>query len=273
MRAGDQVPLEFDNEDDTPNLFDHATRAARRFREACRRAGVQPSEAAVLEAQLDGWQRWLFLTGHMSESRFRESGVEYAACWTDAFLLPRGLPRRDDPTAGVELTARIPPEVHAQLTLAASERGESVGSVIARAVAQLDNVSLDQKGAVGRDALEELAHEEESTRASTESVQRDADESAADVDLIKYVREAIELLPETQAACIVLREVEGLSYAEIAQVMDCPVGTVMSRLYHGRQKIYRHVDQALGRPNPFQFGLSAELSAILESRRARSSTK
>lgn len=48
------------------------------------------------------------------------------------------------------------------------------------------------------------------------------------------VRDAIDSLPETLREVIVLREIEEFSYAEIAQLMGCPVGTVMSRLARGR---------------------------------------
>ncbi len=48
------------------------------------------------------------------------------------------------------------------------------------------------------------------------------------------IRHALEALPEIYREVIVLRELECLSYAEIAQVIHCPTGTVMSRLARGR---------------------------------------
>lgn len=51
------------------------------------------------------------------------------------------------------------------------------------------------------------------------------------------ILKAIEMLPEDQKAAIVLRELENLSYKEIAEAMECSVGTVMSRLHYGRQKL------------------------------------
>jgi RNA polymerase sigma-70 factor (ECF subfamily) len=44
------------------------------------------------------------------------------------------------------------------------------------------------------------------------------------------------LTPDHRAV-ILLREVEGLSYEEISQVLQCPKGTVMSRLHYARQKL------------------------------------
>ena len=51
------------------------------------------------------------------------------------------------------------------------------------------------------------------------------------------VRRAIENLPAVYREVIILREFEELSYGEIAQVLDCPPGTVMSRLNRAREKL------------------------------------
>ncbi|GAA5184594.1 RNA polymerase sigma factor RpoE [Niveibacterium umoris] len=51
------------------------------------------------------------------------------------------------------------------------------------------------------------------------------------------VNVAIEALPEELRTAIVLREIEGLSYDEIATVMGCPIGTVRSRIFRAREAI------------------------------------
>jgi RNA polymerase sigma-70 factor (ECF subfamily) len=53
----------------------------------------------------------------------------------------------------------------------------------------------------------------------------------------KVVGNAIDGLPEDLRTAIVLREIEGMSYEEIAQAMDCPVGTVRSRIFRARDAI------------------------------------
>jgi len=51
------------------------------------------------------------------------------------------------------------------------------------------------------------------------------------------VNRAIERLPEDLRTAIVLRELEGLSYEEIAETMNCPIGTVRSRIFRAREAI------------------------------------
>lgn len=51
------------------------------------------------------------------------------------------------------------------------------------------------------------------------------------------VNAAMDELPEELKTAVTLREIEGLSYEEIAQVMDCPIGTVRSRIFRAREAI------------------------------------
>ncbi len=56
-------------------------------------------------------------------------------------------------------------------------------------------------------------------------------------DVEKMVFSTIEELPEDLKIAITLREIEGMSYDEIAHAMDCPVGTVRSRIFRAREAI------------------------------------
>jgi RNA polymerase sigma-70 factor, ECF subfamily len=56
-------------------------------------------------------------------------------------------------------------------------------------------------------------------------------------EIRSVVERAMEQLPEDLRTAIVLRELEGLSYEEIAEAMDCPVGTVRSRIFRAREAI------------------------------------
>ncbi|MGD2118834.1 MAG: RNA polymerase sigma factor RpoE [Chromatiales bacterium] len=56
-------------------------------------------------------------------------------------------------------------------------------------------------------------------------------------EIAATVRQAIEDLPEELRTAITLRELEGLSYEEIANAMSCPIGTVRSRIFRAREAI------------------------------------
>lgn len=56
-------------------------------------------------------------------------------------------------------------------------------------------------------------------------------------EIFGEVTKAIEELPSDLREAITLREIEGLSYEEIAQVVDCPIGTVRSRIFRARETI------------------------------------
>ena len=56
-------------------------------------------------------------------------------------------------------------------------------------------------------------------------------------EIIDTIKTAVDHLPEEMRTAIMLREFEGMSYEEIAVAMDCPVGTVRSRLFRAREAI------------------------------------
>jgi RNA polymerase sigma-70 factor (ECF subfamily) len=56
-------------------------------------------------------------------------------------------------------------------------------------------------------------------------------------ELVAVLHQAIQDLPEDLRTALTLREMEGLSYEEIAQVMDCPIGTVRSRIFRAREAV------------------------------------
>jgi len=60
-------------------------------------------------------------------------------------------------------------------------------------------------------------------------------------ELRETVERAIAALPEDLRTAIILRELEGMSYEEIAQTMECPVGTVRSRIFRARDAIAKKV--------------------------------
>jgi RNA polymerase sigma-70 factor (ECF subfamily) len=64
-------------------------------------------------------------------------------------------------------------------------------------------------------------------------------------EIQRTVVAAIEALPEDLKVAITLRELEGLSYEDIARVMECPIGTVRSRIFRAREAINERLDPLL----------------------------
>ncbi len=76
--------------------------------------------------------------------------------------------------------------------------------------------------------------------------EQDTPENLAMLDeLARVLKDALEGLPEDLKAAISLREFEGLSYEEIAEVMDCPVGTVRSRIFRAREALDKKLNPLL----------------------------
>ncbi len=65
-------------------------------------------------------------------------------------------------------------------------------------------------------------------------------------EIAAVVNQAMDALPEDLRTAITLREIEGLSYDEIANVMNCPIGTVRSRIFRAREAIATELRPLLG---------------------------
>ena len=64
-------------------------------------------------------------------------------------------------------------------------------------------------------------------------------------EIAQMVNTAMEALPEELRQAITLREIEGLSYEEIAEAMNCPIGTVRSRIFRAREAISARIKPLL----------------------------
>jgi len=84
------------------------------------------------------------------------------------------------------------------------------------------------------DLYRELKNHDSQFDSTPESIVLD---SLVDSDII----EAIDDLPEQFRLAVVLSDIEGFSYAEMAQIMDVPMGTVMSRLHRGRKALQKRL--------------------------------
>jgi RNA polymerase sigma-70 factor (ECF subfamily) len=65
-------------------------------------------------------------------------------------------------------------------------------------------------------------------------------------EIARTVNATIESLPEELRRAIQMREIEGMSYEDIAQAMDCPIGTVRSRIFRAREAIAEQLRPLLG---------------------------
>jgi RNA polymerase sigma-70 factor (ECF subfamily) len=101
--------------------------------------------------------------------------------------------------------------------------------------------------------------------AATMEAMRDPESGALRSLLEKEIVTALDELPEEFRLAVVLSDVEELSYREIADIMGCPIGTVMSRLHRGRRllkrRLYEHA-RAFGIIGPEEaVGRSSEAKA------------
>ncbi|HEY1393647.1 MAG TPA: RNA polymerase sigma factor RpoE [Methylibium sp.] len=99
-------------------------------------------------------------------------------------------------------------------------------------------VELKRDPIVTESALFSRADDDETSRVENElSDGETPDAVLASKEIAATVNAAIEDLSEDLRQAITLREIEGLSYEEIASVMNCPIGTVRSRIFRAREAI------------------------------------
>jgi RNA polymerase sigma-70 factor (ECF subfamily) len=79
------------------------------------------------------------------------------------------------------------------------------------------------------------------------SAKDDPSENVARARMYKIIMDAVETLPDDQKQVLILREIEDMPYKEIAEVLDIPEGTVMSRLYYARRRLQEQLAEY--RPN------------------------
>jgi RNA polymerase sigma-70 factor (ECF subfamily) len=90
---------------------------------------------------------------------------------------------------------------------------------------------------------ESVASKDSSGVLSMAHYKNDPGRSVRNAQLRVKLAEAIEALPEQQRQAIVLREIDGLAYRDIAEIMGIPEGTVMSRLYYARKKLQQALEE------------------------------
>jgi RNA polymerase sigma-70 factor (ECF subfamily) len=108
-------------------------------------------------------------------------------------------------------------------------------------------VELKRDPLISEAAFSNSDDSDETSRVENELSDRETPEAVmATKEIAATVNAAIDALSEDLRQAITLREIEGLSYEEIAEVMNCPIGTVRSRIFRAREAIAERLRPLLG---------------------------
>jgi RNA polymerase sigma-70 factor (ECF subfamily) len=97
------------------------------------------------------------------------------------------------------------------------------------------NTAIDHARKTGKQFIASL--DEEGSFEPSDELEKGPERILLQKELEERVKGAMEKLPAEQRAALIFRDVEGLSYQEMAESMGCSIGTVMSRLHYGRKRI------------------------------------
>ncbi len=97
------------------------------------------------------------------------------------------------------------------------------------------NTAIDHKRKAGKQFMSSL--DEEGSFEPSEEAEKGPEKILLQKELEERVKLAMDKLPDEQKAALIYRDVEGLSYQEMAEAMGCSIGTVMSRLHYGRKRM------------------------------------
>jgi RNA polymerase sigma-70 factor (ECF subfamily) len=97
------------------------------------------------------------------------------------------------------------------------------------------NTAIDHKRKAGKQFMPSL--DEEGSFQPSDDVEKGPERILLQKELEERVKLAMDKLPAEQKAALIFRDVEGLSYQEMAEAMGCSIGTVMSRLHYGRRRL------------------------------------
>jgi len=107
-------------------------------------------------------------------------------------------------------------------------------------------LELKRDPAVLQSTLDRQAEDDETFRPKNEPSSDETPESVlAAKEIAQAVNVALDALPEDLRQAITLREMDGLSYEDIAEVMNCPIGTVRSRIFRAREAVSARIKPML----------------------------
>jgi RNA polymerase sigma-70 factor (ECF subfamily) len=97
------------------------------------------------------------------------------------------------------------------------------------------NTAIDHARKTGKQLISSL--DEEGSFEPSDEVEKGPERILLQKELEERVKRAMDKLPAEQKAALIFRDVEGLSYQEMAEAIGCSIGTVMSRLHYGRKRM------------------------------------
>jgi RNA polymerase sigma-70 factor (ECF subfamily) len=97
------------------------------------------------------------------------------------------------------------------------------------------NTAIDHARKLGKKFASSL--DEEGSFEPSDGAEKGPERVFLQKELEERVKRAMDKLPAEQKAALIFRDMEGLSYQEMAETMGCSIGTVMSRLHYGRKKM------------------------------------
>jgi RNA polymerase sigma-70 factor (ECF subfamily) len=106
------------------------------------------------------------------------------------------------------------------------------------------NTAIDHARKTGKQPMSSL--DEEGSFQPSDEPEKGPERLLLQKELEERVKMAMEKLPAEQRAAIIFKDVEGLSYQEIAEAMGCSIGTVMSRLHYGRKRMQELLKDYVG---------------------------
>jgi RNA polymerase sigma-70 factor (ECF subfamily) len=106
------------------------------------------------------------------------------------------------------------------------------------------NTAIDHARKTGKQPMSSL--NEEGSYQPSDEPEKGPERVLLQKELEEKVKMAMEKLPAEQRAAIIFKDVEGLSYQEMAEAMGCSIGTVMSRLHYGRKRMQELLKDYVG---------------------------
>jgi RNA polymerase sigma-70 factor (ECF subfamily) len=106
------------------------------------------------------------------------------------------------------------------------------------------NTAIDHARKTGKQQLSSL--DEEGSFEPSDEAEKGPERILLQKELEERVKRAMDKLPLEQRAALIFRDMEGLSYQEMAEAMECSIGTVMSRLHYGRKKMQELLKDYVG---------------------------